>query len=474
MGGTDRGGGPASDPYAAAAAVARAELVREMTAHGRLSDPALHEAFAAVPRHLFVPHYVAGPTSTASGGRGAGGGGAGDRTGAEGPGRLWRDDPDPRGRERWLTGAYADVPLATRVRDGDLLSSSSQPSLMATMLAALDLQDGNRVLEIGAGTGYNAALLAHRLGDDRVTSIDLDPEIVESARGHLAAAGYHPTVLTGDGARGCLARAPYDRIIATCALTAIPTPWLAQCRPGALILAPLATGLIKLRVYDARRAEGRFLDTPAYFVPLRGSGTAPPVRTGDLARRHRDDPLVHFVLRLTAGHLEPHEALELWERAGRPGRGRFGLTVGPPPGGGPPSGGGPPGPPLAGAPEGTGVQPAATAPSGATAWEGAVTDETGSPRPTGPIGPTGPTGSPRERATARGGATAYGAVTGEGATARGGAGAEPRGAGPTDGTAPTGASVTGPVARPAAEPECQQWTWLDRPDGPHRWPLPAY
>lgn len=107
-----------------------------------------------------------------------------------------------------MRGAYADAPLATRLRDGELVSSSSQPSLMAMMLVALRVRDGDRVLEIGAGTGYNAALLAHRLGDDCVTTVDLEPEITEAARRHLADAGYHPAVVTGDGARGVPERAP--------------------------------------------------------------------------------------------------------------------------------------------------------------------------------------------------------------------------------------------------------------------------
>ena len=81
-----------------------------------------------------------------------------------------------------------------------------------------------------------------------MTTVDLDPEITESARRHLAAAGLPPAVVTGDGARGCPERAPFDRIIATCALPSVPYAWLPQCRPGARILAPLATGLIVLRV----------------------------------------------------------------------------------------------------------------------------------------------------------------------------------------------------------------------------------
>ncbi|WP_455354417.1 methyltransferase domain-containing protein [Streptomyces sp. SYSU K217416] len=287
---------------------AHAALVREIVATGALSDPAWRAAFAAVPRHLFVPYYYVG------------------RPG--GYERLWGEDPDPEQRVRWLNGAYADTPIATRVRDGELVSSSSQPSLMARMLNELKVRDGDVVLEIGAGTGYNAALLCHRLGDSLVTTVDLDPEITESARHHLAAAGYHPAVVTGDGARGCSSRAPFDRIIATCTLPAVPHAWLGQCRPGARILAPLSTGLIALRVQDANSAEGRFLHTSAYFVPLRGaaSGLVPPY-VGGLPRHALENELFRFLLTLTAGTLDPHEALSLWRRENRPGRERFGVTV---------------------------------------------------------------------------------------------------------------------------------------------------
>ncbi|MFI6005902.1 methyltransferase domain-containing protein [Streptomyces sp. NPDC051366] len=289
--------------------VAHAAQVRELTAAGVLQDPAWRSAFAAVPRHVFVPYFFTG--------RGAG------------HERLWGEDPDPAHRARWLRGVYTDGPLATRLRDGELVSSSSQPSLMAKMLQALDVRDGDDVLEIGAGTGYNAALLCHRLGDEHVTTVDLDEEITESARAHLARLGYRPTVVTGDGARGCPARAPFDRILVTCTLPLIPHAWLGQCRPGARILAPLSTGLIALTVRDADLAEGRFLHTPAYFVPLRGakaSPTAPGLPYG-LPYELVENERFQFMLVLTAGALHPREALDLWRGEGRPGRERFGVTV---------------------------------------------------------------------------------------------------------------------------------------------------
>ncbi|MEU9296133.1 methyltransferase domain-containing protein [Streptomyces sp. NPDC048266] len=289
------------DEFAEAGARARRALVREVEADGALTDPAWRAAFTDVPRHLFVPYYYV--------------------PGTGGYERLWSGDPDPGRRDRWLRGAYEDTAIATRVRDGELLSSASQPSLMALMLHALDVRDGHDVLEIGAGTGYHAALLCHRLGAEHVTTVDLDEEIAESARTHLAAAGYRPAVVTADGARGCPERAPYDRIVATCAVPSVPYPWLAQCRPGALVLTPLSTGLLLLRVRDPAHAEGRFLATSAYFVVLRGAAGRVP----------RPDPAgdegFGFLWGLVGGTLDRREALSLWLRERRPERERFGVTV---------------------------------------------------------------------------------------------------------------------------------------------------
>ncbi|WP_329460333.1 methyltransferase domain-containing protein [Streptomyces sp. NBC_01497] len=288
-------------------------MVRDMAAMGALPDPAWRAAFEAVPRHLFVPYYYV--------------------EGSGGSRRLWSGDPDQENRWRWLSGAYADTALGTRMRDGRLISSSSQPSLMAGMLAELDVRDGHRVLEIGAGTGYNAALLAHRLGDDLVTTVDLDPEITESARVHLRAAGRRPAVFTGDGARGVPERAPFDRIIATCALPSVPRAWVEQSAPDGRIVAPLATGLISLRVTDTaggRLAQGTFLPTSAFFVALRGA----PVLGEDLAERAAELPRhvlandsFRFLLALSAQSLDPQEAYGLWRHAHRPGRERYGVTV---------------------------------------------------------------------------------------------------------------------------------------------------
>lgn len=291
------------------AAVARGELVREIDAERVwAADPVWRAAFEAVPRHLFVPYYYV--------------------AGARGYERRWAESPDRAARERWVRGAYEDVPLATRLRDGELLSSSSQPSLMARMLVALRVADGDRVLEIGAGTGYNAALLAHRLGDDGlVTTVDVEPEIAESARRHLASAGYRPAVVTGDGARGVPERAPYDRIIATCALPGVPRAWVEQCRAAARILTPVSTGLLALTVAGAGGAEGRFLASAAFFVPLRGLARAGAGDAGGVPTWALEDESFQFLAELTRGVLAPEEAYAVWVGEDRPGRERYGVTV---------------------------------------------------------------------------------------------------------------------------------------------------
>ncbi|WP_329132110.1 methyltransferase domain-containing protein [Streptomyces sp. NBC_01476] len=239
--------GVGQERYRAAADALRARMVRRIVAGGGLTDPAWRAAFADVPRDLFVD---------------------------------LPEDTDHGSRLRRLAGVYADRPIAVRTVGGELVSSSSQPSLMALMCQALDVADGHRVLEIGTGTGYNAALLAHRLGPDAVTTVDLDPELTGAARAHLDAYGTPAArsvaVVTGDGALGYRDRAPYDRVMATCDMPVIPAAWLEQVRPGGLILAPFATGLVALTVNGPGQAEGRFLATPAYFVPLRGTAARAP------------------------------------------------------------------------------------------------------------------------------------------------------------------------------------------------------
>ncbi len=240
----------------------RRHLADQLADAGAIESTQWLEAFATVPREAFVPAFTV-------------------RT-PEGSRKHRHGDPD------WLPTVYSDASLLTQFdTHGTATSSSSQPSVMAHMLEALDAAEGHRVLEIGTGTGYNAALLAHRLGSEHVYSLDVDPALVTAARAALRKAGYTPTLTVGDGTRGWPERAPYDRLIATCGVPRIPSSWCKQVAPGGIIVANIGLGIVRLTLGDDRSASGRFLSTPAAFMTARPSGSACPVpaahRTVDLA-----------------------------------------------------------------------------------------------------------------------------------------------------------------------------------------------
>ncbi|WP_413101664.1 hypothetical protein [Streptomyces sp. Inha503] len=154
------------------------------------------------------------------------------------------------------------------------------------MLTALEVADGQRVLEVGTGSSWNAALLAARLGSGNVTTVEVDPVLARKAAKVIEEAGYSPAVVWGDGARGWEAGAPYDRIIATCSVRRIPYAWVRQTKPGGRILAPLAGdfwsgALVPLDVGGDGVASGRFVGG-ARFMPTRSERPGPdlPVDSG--------------------------------------------------------------------------------------------------------------------------------------------------------------------------------------------------
>ncbi|MHC0432916.1 methyltransferase domain-containing protein [Streptomyces sp. O3] len=230
---------------AAEAAALRTALANEIT------TPASpwYAAFATVPRHVFVPAFF-----------------------QQQPDRAWRLTT-PADDAYWPT-VYTDTALTTQLTGGDPTSSSSQPSLMLSMLEALEVEPGHQVLEVGTGTGYNAALLGHLLGDEAVTTVDVDPSLTGPAADRLGVVGHHPCVHTGDGALGVPGRPPFDRIMATCGMPHIPRAWIEQSRDGAVILAPVGWGLARLTVRDGG-AEGRFLAGGAYFMSRRVPAVTP-------------------------------------------------------------------------------------------------------------------------------------------------------------------------------------------------------
>ncbi len=212
-------------------------LIKVMQSNGSLHSPAVEAAFRTVPRHWFLP-----------------------------------DEP--------LKKVYADVAIAVkRGSEGLWTSSSSQPSMMAIMLEQLDFQPGMRVLEIGTGSGYNAALMAALVGPQgSVTSVDIQPDLVENARERLAAAGFgRVQVINADGGNGYPPNAPYDRIILTVAAWTITPAWREQLLDGGRLVLPLSLeGTQKSVAFERHGAELVSLSlSDCGFMHLQGSFAEP-------------------------------------------------------------------------------------------------------------------------------------------------------------------------------------------------------
>jgi methyltransferase of ATP-grasp peptide maturase system len=288
----------------------REALASRLTASGDLRSPRWRQAVLDTPRHGFLR-----------------GGFFRRVNGPHGGPAAWEpvlpDDPG------WLRACYRDESLVTQVAGtvvpGDIrgritrqpTSSSTMPGLVVRMLEDLDVDDGARVLEIGTGTGYSTALLCHRLGDEQITSIEVDPEVATGARVALGLLGHTPELVVGDGLAGHEPGGPYDRIIATCGVLDIPQPWIEQTRPGGQILATVggwlySSELARLTVHGDGTASGRLLGGTISFMLARPHqppplGLLPDLSDGD--ERATDvgaDVLGDWTARFVAQLATPH------------------------------------------------------------------------------------------------------------------------------------------------------------------------
>lgn len=218
-------------------AALRRRLLAEIRERGGARGESVAEAMLAVPRHVFVPGV---PVEAA-----------------------YRDD----------------AIIIKRDVDGLPVSSSSQPTIMALMLDQLGLAPGHRVLEVGTGSGYNAALMAHLAGPTGVVvSVDIDPQVVDQASVSLAAAGYRSvTVVCADGVNGYAPAAPYDRIIATVGVWDLAPAWLDQLAPEGRIVVPLDLRGAQISVAFERESEHWVSRSQVAcgFMRLRGQSAGP-------------------------------------------------------------------------------------------------------------------------------------------------------------------------------------------------------
>jgi protein-L-isoaspartate(D-aspartate) O-methyltransferase len=240
-------------------------LVATLKHEGKLTSPLVEEAFNSIPRHAFINQFYLR-----------------DRTSSLLKYRLIQALP-LEDTKFWLEAVYANDALITTISEvGIPTSSSSAPDVMAHMLEALDVHAGLRVLEIGTGTGYNAALLAHIVGNPHlVFSVEIDPGLAQQAQQRIdCVVGKGSTIHTGNGLDGYAQAAPFDRIIATGSCREIPRSWLEQLDEGGILVMNLggkmgAGGLLQIQKVSAKgAAHGRFLSYSA-FMELRDAIHAP-------------------------------------------------------------------------------------------------------------------------------------------------------------------------------------------------------
>jgi protein-L-isoaspartate(D-aspartate) O-methyltransferase len=212
------------------------DLIRVLRAKG-VRDRRVLDAFRRVPRTRFVPPEAAGQ-------------------------------------------AYLDEPI--RIPSGQV---TTQPSLIAKMVAALGLTGTARVLEVGTGLGFQTAILARLAGE--VVSVERFPALATQARANLAAAGLsHVTVVVGDGTLGVPDHAPYQAIVVSAASPRVPAPLVEQLAPGGRLVHPVGPGGREQVTAFHKEGDRLVADawlTPAYFVPLVGTH-------GIGSREGRDEP----------------------------------------------------------------------------------------------------------------------------------------------------------------------------------------
>ncbi|MFH8371111.1 methyltransferase domain-containing protein [Streptomyces sp. NPDC018031] len=245
------------------------------------------------------------------------------------PDKVWWPAPGEDGRYAlidravkpwaWLKATYRPgVALITQIDDGAVAttgpatgaftSSISAPGVVIELLRHLAPEPGETILELGTGTGYTTALLAHRTGAAGVTTVEIDAEIAARARSRLKSLGMDPRVITGDGEQGQADGGPYDRIVSTASVRQVPAAWLRQLKRGGVLVTPLDSpfgcDLLVRLVSDGR---GRAVGVPVAQVEfMRVRSQREPRPYEDLGWPAQLAPARWMDLRITADEAGQH------------------------------------------------------------------------------------------------------------------------------------------------------------------------
>ncbi|GAA2970870.1 methyltransferase domain-containing protein [Streptomyces enissocaesilis] len=237
----------------------RHRLARVMDDQGTwpADSPWVREAVEKLPRHRFAP----------------------DRVWAwNGAAYVPVDRAHDPGRWAELVYPGPNDSTITQITDGLATSSLSCQSVVVDMLDSLMVEPGHRVLELGTGLGWNAALLSERAGPGQVTSVEADAQLAAAAREHLKGVGAEVAVEVGDGTRGFPDRQPYDRLVATYAVDEVPWAWVEQMRPGGRIVTPWGRlGHVALTVAADGQSASGWMQGLAMFMPSRDTAPGKPL-----------------------------------------------------------------------------------------------------------------------------------------------------------------------------------------------------
>jgi protein-L-isoaspartate(D-aspartate) O-methyltransferase len=205
--------------------IKRAELVKRLIFEGRIYSKEVEQAFLETPREVFVPDSI-------------------------------------------KKHAYLDTPL--EIGNGQTISA---PHMVAIMVEGLDIKKGQKILEIGAGSGYHAAIVSKLIGKDgHLYTIERHSTLAVNAKKNILDAGItNITIETGDGSRGLSKFAPYDRIYVTCAAPGIPPPLIEQLKDKGKLMIPVGKTICELKLIE-KKAE-KLIESDlggCSFVPLVG------------------------------------------------------------------------------------------------------------------------------------------------------------------------------------------------------------